>query len=46
MSIKGDAEKGVIAPERLDPIKFLKMMADIGARVKFQETVSKSMTIS
>ncbi len=46
MSIKGDAEKGVIAPERLDPIKFLKMMADIGAPVKFQETVSKSMTIS
>jgi len=45
MSIKGDAEKGVIAPER-DPIKFLKMMADIGAPVKFQETVSKSMTIS
>ncbi len=45
MSIKGDAEKGVIAPERLDPIKFLKMMADRGAPVKFQETVSKSMTI-
>ncbi len=46
MSIKGDAERGVIAPECFDPIKFLKMMADMGAPVKFQETVSKSISIS
>jgi len=46
MSIKGDAERGVIAPECLDPIKFLKMMADIGVPVKFQETISKIVSIS
>jgi hypothetical protein len=46
MSIKGDAERGVIAPECLDPIKFLKMMADHGVPVKFQQTVSRSVTVS
>jgi saccharopine dehydrogenase (NAD+, L-lysine-forming) len=46
MSIEGDAERGVIAPECFDPIKFLKMMADMGVSVKFQETVSKSVSIS
>jgi len=46
MSIKGDAEKGVIAPECLDPIKFLKMMADMGVPVKFQEIVSRNVTIT
>ena len=46
MCIKGDAEKGVIAPECFDPIKFLKMMAAIGVPVEFQETVSRSVTIS
>ncbi len=46
MSIKRDAEKGVIAPECFDPIKFLKMMADMEAPVKFQETISKNVSIS
>ncbi len=46
MSIKGDAERGVIAPECLDPIKFLKMMADHGVPVKFQEIMSRNVTIS
>ena len=46
MSIKGDAEKGVIAPECLNPIKFLKMMADMGVPMKFQETVSRNVTIT
>jgi len=46
MCIKGDAEKGVIAAECFDPIKFLKMMADIGVPVKFQEIVSRSVTIA
>jgi len=45
MSIKGDAEKGVIAPECLDPIKFLKMMTDMGVPVKFQETVTREMSV-
>jgi saccharopine dehydrogenase-like NADP-dependent oxidoreductase len=46
MCIKGDADGGVIAPECLNPIKFFKMMAALGVPVKFQETVSKSVTIS
>ncbi|UCH69797.1 MAG: saccharopine dehydrogenase NADP-binding domain-containing protein, partial [Candidatus Bathyarchaeota archaeon] len=46
MSITGDAQKGVIAPECLDPMKFLKMMADMGVPVKFQETVSRNVTIA
>ncbi len=46
MSIEGDAEKGIIAPECLDPIKFLKMMAEIGVPVEFQETMSKIVTIA
>jgi hypothetical protein len=43
---KGDAEKGVIAAECFDPIKFLKMMADLGVPIEFQETVSRSVTIT
>jgi saccharopine dehydrogenase-like NADP-dependent oxidoreductase len=46
MCIKGDADRGVIAPECLNSIKFFKMMAALGVPVKFQETVSKSVTIS
>ena len=46
MSISGDAKKGIIAAECLDPINFLKMMADIGVPVKFQETVSRNITIT
>jgi saccharopine dehydrogenase (NAD+, L-lysine-forming) len=46
MCIKDNAEKGVIAPECLDHIKFLKMMADMGVPVKFQETISKSVSIT
>ena len=46
MCIKGDAEKGVIAAECFDPIKFLKMMADLGVPVEFRETVSRSMAIT
>ncbi len=46
MSIKGDAEVGVVAPECFDPVNFLKMMTDIGVPVKFHQTVSKSVTVS
>ncbi len=46
MSIRGEAKKGIIAPECLDPMKFLKAMADMGVPVKFQETVSKSVAVS
>jgi saccharopine dehydrogenase-like NADP-dependent oxidoreductase len=46
MCIKGDVETGVISPECFDPIIFLRMMTDMGVPVKFQETVSKSVTVS
>jgi len=46
MCLEGDAEKGVIAPECLDPVRFLKMMANMGAPVKFQEMCSKEVAIS
>jgi len=46
MGMQGDAPRGLIAPECLDPIKFLKMMADMGAPVKFHEVCSKEMSVS
>ncbi|GAH84763.1 unnamed protein product, partial [marine sediment metagenome] len=46
MCLEGDAEKGVIAPECLDPVRFLKMLANMGAPVKFQEMCSKEVAIS
>lgn len=46
MCVEGDAEKGVIATECLDPTKFMKRMSDVGAPVKFQETVSKEVVIA
>lgn len=41
MCVEDDAERGVIGPECLDPIKFLKRMSDMGAPVKFRETLSR-----
>ena len=46
MCMAGDASRGVIAPECLDATKFLKMMADMGAPVTFQETISSKVTVS
>ncbi len=46
MCIEGEAEKGVTAPERLNPMKFLRRMANMGAPVKFHEMVSKNVSIS
>jgi len=46
MCVGGFADKGLISSECLDPIKFMKMMADIGWPLKFNETVSKSVSIS
>ncbi len=45
MCVEGEAEKGVIAPECLDPVRFLKMMADIGWAVKFHEMLSKEVSV-
>jgi len=46
MCLEGNAGKGVIAPECLDPVRFLKMLANMGAPVKFQEMCSKEVAIS
>ncbi len=46
MGMQGDAPRGLIAPECLDPTKFLKMMADMGAPVKFHEVCSREMSVS
>ncbi len=45
LCVEGEAEKGVVAPESLDPIKFLKKMSDMGAPMKFHETLSKEISI-
>jgi len=46
MCVAGDADRGVIAPECLDPMKFLKMMAETGCPVKFHEVCSKEASVS
>jgi saccharopine dehydrogenase-like NADP-dependent oxidoreductase len=46
MCVEGNAARGVIAAECLDPVKFLKKMADMGAPVKFLEMCSKKAAIS
>jgi len=45
MCMEGEAERGLIGPECLDPIKFLKMMADAGAPVQFEEICSKEVSV-
>ena len=39
-------QKGVIAPECLDPVAFLKAMSDAGAPLRFTETCTKEVIIS
>jgi saccharopine dehydrogenase-like NADP-dependent oxidoreductase len=46
MCIEGEADKGVIAPERLNPTEFLRRMTNMGAPMKFHEMVSKTVSIS
>jgi len=46
MCVEGDAENGVISPECLEPIKFLRKMSDMGAPLKFRETLSKEVVIN
>jgi len=45
MCMEEQTERGVIAPECLDPTRFLKMMADMGAPVKFQEMCSSEVSV-
>jgi saccharopine dehydrogenase (NAD+, L-lysine-forming) len=46
MCLEGYAARGVIAAECLDPKRFLKMMAEMGAPVNFLEVCSKKVAIS
>jgi len=46
MSIEGEADRGVIGSECLDPVKFLRRMTEIGLPIRFQETITKSVSIS
>jgi saccharopine dehydrogenase-like NADP-dependent oxidoreductase len=46
MCIEGEADKGVIAPERLSPTEFLRRMTNMGAPMKFHEMVSKTVSVS
>ncbi|GAH60923.1 unnamed protein product [marine sediment metagenome] len=46
MCMEGNAGRGVIAAECLDPTKFLRMMAAMGSPVKFSEVCSKEMCVS
>ena len=45
MCAAGEAKRGVIAPECLDPIKFLKVMADIGWPLKFHEECTRKVAV-
>jgi len=45
MCMEGLAEKGLISSECLDPIKFLKIMAEMGLPMKLHETLSKEKSI-
>jgi len=45
MCVEGDAPSGVIAPECLGVVKFLKKMTEMGATVKFSEVCSKEVAI-
>jgi saccharopine dehydrogenase (NAD+, L-lysine-forming) len=46
MAAEGHAQRGVIAAECLNPLKFLGMMNDRGAPVRFLEVCSKKAVIS
>jgi len=45
MCVADEAERGLIGPECLDPIKFLKTMADMGWPMKFHEECSKKVSV-
>jgi saccharopine dehydrogenase (NAD+, L-lysine-forming) len=45
MCVEG-VQKGVITPECLDPVAFLKAMSDMGAPLKFTEECTREMVIS
>jgi len=46
MCVEGEAERGVIAAECLDPVSFLRRMADMGSPVRFDEICHRRVSIS
>ncbi|MCD6599736.1 MAG: saccharopine dehydrogenase NADP-binding domain-containing protein [Dehalococcoidia bacterium] len=46
MCVSGEAPNGVIAPECVDPARFFKIGADMGAPLKFHEVSSREISIS
>ena len=46
MCVEGEAEKGTIVAECLDPVRFLKTMAGMGVTINLRETCSKRIAIS
>jgi saccharopine dehydrogenase (NAD+, L-lysine-forming) len=44
MCLRGDADKGVICAECLDPEKFFKIAAEMGAPVKIEEMISREIS--
>jgi saccharopine dehydrogenase-like NADP-dependent oxidoreductase len=45
MCVAGEADRGVICAECLDPVRFMQMAADMGAPMKLHEVVSKEVVI-
>jgi saccharopine dehydrogenase (NAD+, L-lysine-forming) len=46
MCVAGDADRGVICAECLDPVKFMEMVAEMGAPMRLHEVVSKEVNFS
>ena len=46
MCVQGLTNKGLVSSECLDPILFLKVMAEMGVPLKFNETLSKQVSVS
>jgi saccharopine dehydrogenase-like NADP-dependent oxidoreductase len=46
MCVAGEADRGVICAECLDPVKFLQMLADMGPPVRLREVISKEVNFS
>jgi len=45
MCVGGDADKGIIAPECLDAEEFFKVMAETGCPIKFNEVISREVSV-
>lgn len=46
MCVAGEADRGVICAECLDPVRFMQLVADMGAPMKLHEVVSREVVFS